>query len=109
MIKPSHILTLVFMLLASAATASAQTMNLTAALQNQTSLSNLTTYLGAFPQFVSQLSGQQNITLLAPSNEAFTKLKSAGTSFLLVRSPDAPNSTMAHGPAAWPKCGVCSS
>lgn len=60
-------------LAAIAATASAQT--LTAVLQNQTSLSNLTTYLGAFPQFVSQLSGQQNITLLAPSNEAFTKLQ----------------------------------
>jgi uncharacterized surface protein with fasciclin (FAS1) repeats len=62
-------------LAAVAATASAQTMDLTAALQNQTSLSNLTTYLGAFPQFISQLSGQQNITLLAPSNEAFTKLQ----------------------------------
>lgn len=65
-----------FTLAAVAATASAQTMNLTAALLSQTSLSNLTTYLGAFPQFVSQLSAQQNITLLAPSNEAFTKLQS---------------------------------
>jgi uncharacterized surface protein with fasciclin (FAS1) repeats len=62
-------------LAAVAAIASAQTMNLTATLQNQTSLSNLTTYLNAFPQLVSQLSGQQNVTLLAPSNEAFTKLQ----------------------------------
>lgn len=61
---------------AVAATASAQTMDLTAALQSQPSLSNLYAYLGAFSQFLSQLPAQQNITFLAPSKAAFTKLQS---------------------------------
>jgi len=71
-------------LAALAASASAQQMmNLTAALGNTPELSNLTTSLGLYPDLVSQLSQLSNITLLAPSNEAFAKLlnSSAGEAF----------------------------
>ena len=65
-------------LAALAATAVAQgTQNLTAALSSSPQLSNLTTYLGAVPGLVSQLSGLTNITLLAPNNAAFTELLSS--------------------------------
>lgn len=46
--------------------------DLTTALMDQPMLSNLTTYLGLFPSLASSISGMSNITLLAPSNEAFT-------------------------------------
>ena len=58
-------------LAALAATGSAQMMNLTATLMNQTDLSNLTTYVSLFPQLLQSLSMATNITILAPSNEAF--------------------------------------
>ncbi|KAI9715773.1 MAG: hypothetical protein M1812_005772 [Candelaria pacifica] len=50
------------------------TMNLTAALTSTPDLSNLTTYVSLFPQLLSQLGSAKNITILAPSNAAFTKL-----------------------------------
>ena len=56
---------------ALAATASAQMMNLNQTLTSTPDLSNLTSYLSLFPQVLSQLSSAQNITILAPSNEAF--------------------------------------
>lgn len=65
---------------ALAAAASAQnnmTMNLTAALMGTPDLSNLTTYVSAFPQLLSMLGSARNITILAPSNEAFEKLLSS--------------------------------
>ncbi len=65
---------------ALAAAASAQnnmTMNLTAALMDTPDLSNLTTYVSAFPQLLSMLGSARNITILAPSNEAFEKLLSS--------------------------------
>jgi uncharacterized surface protein with fasciclin (FAS1) repeats len=62
-------------LAALASLAAAQTLNLTAAITSNPNLSNLTQYLGFFPQIVQKLSGLTNITLLAPSNEAFTKLR----------------------------------
>ena len=58
---------------ALAAAASAQQMNLTATLTSLPQLKNLTTYLGLFPDLVSSLSTMKNVTLLAPSNAAFTK------------------------------------
>ena len=72
--------TLAVALLPAAAVAQ---QNLTAALGSNPNLSNLTTYLGAYPSIVSQLSGMSNITLLAPNNNAFSKLlnSSAGASF----------------------------
>jgi len=51
-------------------------MNFTAAIISNPNLSNLTQYLGLYPQIVQTLSSLTNITLLAPSNEAFTKLLS---------------------------------
>jgi uncharacterized surface protein with fasciclin (FAS1) repeats len=61
-------------LAAFASLAAAQTVNLTVAIGSNPNLSNLTQYLGLFPQIVSTLTGLTNITLLAPSNDAFTKL-----------------------------------
>lgn len=57
---------------ALAATVSAQeSAGLVETLSNVTELSNLTSYLGLFPELVSQLSELTNVTLLAPSDEAF--------------------------------------
>ena len=58
-------------LAALAATASAQMMSLNQTLASTPDLSNLTSYLSLFPQVMTQLSSAQNITILAPSNEAF--------------------------------------
>lgn len=55
-----------------AATAAAQSnQTLVSALSSQPLLSNLTTYLSLFPDFLSSLEGMSNITILAPSNNAF--------------------------------------
>ena len=63
-----------FSLAALASLAAAQTMNLTSAISSNPSLSNLTQYLGLYPNIVQQLSNATNITLLAPNNDAFNKL-----------------------------------
>ena len=63
-------------LVALASLSAAQTLNLTAAISSNPDLSNLTQYLGFYPQIVSKLSSLTNITLLAPNNDAFTKLLS---------------------------------
>lgn len=60
-------------LAALAATASAQNMNLTSVLTGDPDLSNLTSYVSLYPQLLMQLSNATNITILAPSNEAFSK------------------------------------
>ena len=62
--------------LASAASAQMmnQTMNLTSLLTSMPDLSNLTTYVSLFPDIVSMLDSAHNITILAPSNEAFAKI-----------------------------------
>lgn len=49
------------------------TPDLVTLLANQTELSNLTQYLNLFPDFTAQLGGLENITLLAPNNEAFAE------------------------------------
>lgn len=61
-------------LAALAAGASAQMMNLTALLSSTPQLSNLTTYVSFYPAVLDALSAAKNITILAPSNEAFSKL-----------------------------------
>lgn len=59
---------------ALAACASAQeALNLTGALGATPDLSNLTSYVSLFPELLSALGSAQNITILAPSNEAFAK------------------------------------
>jgi uncharacterized surface protein with fasciclin (FAS1) repeats len=62
--------------LALATAASAQMMNLTSALGSTPELSNLTQTLGLFSELVAGLAQTPNITLLAPSNEAFAELAS---------------------------------
>lgn len=59
--------------LATAASAQ-QMMDLAAALGSIPELSNLTNTVSAFPELVSGLSMTPNLTLLAPSNEAFAEL-----------------------------------
>jgi uncharacterized surface protein with fasciclin (FAS1) repeats len=58
----------------SALASAALAQDLATLLAQTPELSNLTTYLGLFPDFVGQLGALQNITLLAPNNEAFEKL-----------------------------------
>lgn len=48
--------------------------DLVTALGSLPQLANLTTYLSAYPDFVAQLGGLTNITLLAPNNDAFAQL-----------------------------------
>jgi uncharacterized surface protein with fasciclin (FAS1) repeats len=57
----------------SALAGAAVAQDLITLLANQTELSNLTTYLGLFPDLVSQLASASNITLLAPNNAAFAR------------------------------------
>jgi len=61
-----------FLLAGMASNIAAQ--SLTEALAGESSISNLTTYLNLYPDFTAQLGGMSNITLLAPNNEAFTRL-----------------------------------
>jgi uncharacterized surface protein with fasciclin (FAS1) repeats len=60
-------------LAAATSLAAAQSMNLSAALGSNPNLSNLTQYLGLYPNIIQQLSNATNVTLLAPNNDAFTK------------------------------------
>src|SRR5258706_1529220 len=55
----------------SALAGAALGQDLVTLLQETRELSNLTTYLSLFPDLVGQLSAAQNITILAPNNEAF--------------------------------------
>ena len=52
---------------------------LTDALADQPSLSNLTTYLNVYPDLLSQLDGMDNITVLAPNNQAFAAATNSET------------------------------
>jgi len=61
-------------LAALVAGSSAQTMNITAALTSQPSLSTLTNLVSSNPQLLSTLSAAQNVTILAPSNDAFAAI-----------------------------------
>ncbi|KAJ9649372.1 hypothetical protein H2201_006590 [Coniosporium apollinis] len=54
-----------------------QMMNLTATLASNNATSNLTTFFGLFPELTRTLDNAQNITLLAPSNEAIGALLEA--------------------------------
>lgn len=55
-------------------TTTAQGQSIIDAIGGVPELSNLTDYISRFPAFVSWLEEQENITLLAPSNEAFSEL-----------------------------------
>ena len=71
---------------ALAATASAQTMNLTATLMNNSMLSNLTSYVSLFPSVLSSLESATNITILAPSNAAFSMLLNSSAGMALANN-----------------------
>ena len=74
-----------FCLTALAAIAAAQEpMNLTAALAATPELSSLAGYASSIPDLISTLSSAQNITILAPSNDAFAKLNASGMSGALL-------------------------
>lgn len=59
-------------LLGAAVAQSTQSLNAT--LMSNPLLSNLTTIAAQFPDLVSELAGLSDITILAPSNDAITKL-----------------------------------
>ena len=61
------------------AAAAGQGQDLTQTLMSQPSLSNLTTYLQLYPTILSQLSSMSNITVLAPSNQAFMAALNSST------------------------------
>ncbi|KIW12391.1 hypothetical protein PV08_09668 [Exophiala spinifera] len=67
----------------------AVSQQLTSVLQNATELSNLTTYLGLFPDFTQTLSGLQNITLLAPNNQAFAEFLNSSAGAALAQNDTA--------------------
>ncbi|MCJ1317535.1 hypothetical protein MMC15_002860 [Xylographa vitiligo] len=71
---------------ALAATASAQSMNLTATLMNNSMLSNLTSYVSLFPSVLSSLESATNITILAPSNAAFSALLNSSAGMALANN-----------------------
>lgn len=60
--------------------AAAAGQDLTQILMSQPSLSNLTTYLQLYPNILSELSSMSNITVLAPSNQAFMAALNSSTS-----------------------------
>jgi uncharacterized surface protein with fasciclin (FAS1) repeats len=70
-------------LLMASLAALAHGQSLTSVLSNDSMLSNLTTYLSLFPSFLSEVNQLQNVTLLAPSNQAFEEAlnSSAGAAF----------------------------
>ncbi|EKG20288.1 hypothetical protein MPH_02406 [Macrophomina phaseolina MS6] len=74
-------------LVALATTAFAQTQDLNATLTSTPELSNLTTYLGMFPDILTTLSGVSNITILAPNNDAFGKLLASPIGSQLASNP----------------------
>ncbi|OMP81817.1 hypothetical protein BK809_0006126 [Diplodia seriata] len=75
-------------LAALASTALAQTtQDLNATLSGIPELSNLTTYLGLVPEVLSSLSGANNITILAPSNDAFNQLMNTSLGTALTQDP----------------------
>ena len=53
--------------------------NFTSVVASNPNLSNLTQFLGFYPQIVETLDFSTNISFLAPSNEAFTKLLAGPT------------------------------
>lgn len=65
-----------FLPLALAVVASAQAPNLAAAVSSVSELSSLNSTLGLFSELVATLAAAPNVTLLAPSNEAFARLQS---------------------------------
>ncbi|KAL1618358.1 hypothetical protein SLS54_007335 [Diplodia seriata] len=75
-------------LAALASTALAQTtQDLNATLSGIPELSNLTTYLGLVPEVLNSLSGANNITILAPSNDAFNQLMNTSLGTALTQDP----------------------
>ncbi|KAI0160055.1 FAS1 domain-containing protein [Hypoxylon sp. FL1284] len=77
-----------FLSLALASVASAQNMSLTDALGSQGSmLSSLNAILGANPRFSESLSRLENVTILAPSNDALNALTSNSDTIALLTNP----------------------
>ncbi|EXJ75671.1 uncharacterized protein A1O5_00178 [Cladophialophora psammophila CBS 110553] len=60
--------------------------DLTTLLMSTPELSNLTSYLGLFPELTATLASLQNITLLAPNNKAFMKLLNSPAGAALVQN-----------------------
>jgi uncharacterized surface protein with fasciclin (FAS1) repeats len=84
-------------LLMSSLAALAHGQELMNVLSNDSMLSNLTTYLSLFPAFMSQLKDMNNITLLAPSNEAFAQaLNSSGSNAFAANDTEAISALLSY-------------
>ncbi|KIW30456.1 uncharacterized protein PV07_06198 [Cladophialophora immunda] len=71
---------------ASALVGMAVAQDLTTILANTPELSNLTSYLGLFPDLTATLASLKNITLLAPNNNAFARLLNSSAGAALVQN-----------------------
>ncbi|GAB7354188.1 hypothetical protein MBLNU459_g4740t1 [Dothideomycetes sp. NU459] len=71
----------------AASVASAQMMNLTAALGSNSNLSTLTSLIGAYPGLMSSLGNVSNVTLLAPSNQALSALLNSTAGKMAASTP----------------------
>jgi uncharacterized surface protein with fasciclin (FAS1) repeats len=72
--------------LAALAAPASALLNLTATLANQTDLSNLTSFISYLQPVLSVLSSATNITILAPSNQAFTSYLNSSASTALANN-----------------------
>lgn len=61
--------------------------DLNSTLVSQSNLSNLTSFLNLNPQLVEQLNNANNITILAPSDEAFAELTNSDAGQALTSDP----------------------
>ncbi|KIX95958.1 uncharacterized protein Z520_08213 [Fonsecaea multimorphosa CBS 102226] len=70
----------------SAVIGMAVAQDLTTILANTPELSNLTSYLALFPDLTAKLASLQNITVLAPNNNAFARLAHSSAGAALVQN-----------------------
>ncbi|KAI9683325.1 MAG: hypothetical protein M1829_005395 [Trizodia sp. TS-e1964] len=78
----------------AALAAGAAAQSLIDVLHGSPNLSSLTSYINAFPDIVNALSSASNITVLAPSNDAFTKFLAGGNASLPINSTVSPESVV---------------
>lgn len=75
---------------------SSSTQSLNATLSGNPQLSNLTTLLASNPGIIAQLSNATNVTILAPSNNAFTELFNSTAGRALASDPGLANALLQY-------------
>jgi uncharacterized surface protein with fasciclin (FAS1) repeats len=83
-----HCTATIFLLLSVCFVAAQDTSNFTALIESRPELSNLTSYLGFYPEIVQELVSGTYATFLAPNNEAFADiLTGPGVATLAANDP----------------------